>query len=80
MSNEVSIQASFETKIWSEIMINVFTCSILDSPSTYHYDDMDNGIYKSIVLEYTIKHLMKETSLGRRAAHNLVSRGQNIRA
>ena len=32
---------------------------MLDSPFTSDYDDMDNGVYKSKLLEHTIKHLMK---------------------
>ena len=38
-------------------MIGVITCSILESPYTSYYDDMDNGVSKSIVLGLTIKHL-----------------------
>ena len=47
---------------------------MLESPPTYNYDDMYNGVSKRTVLELTIKHLMKETSLGRREAQNLVRR------
>ena len=53
---------------------------MLESPSTSDYDEMDNGVYKSTVLLPTIKHLIKETSLCRRAARNLVSREQDIRS
>ena len=56
-------------------MINSITCSMLESPSTSYYDDMDNVVSKSIVFEHTIEHLMKEISLGRRTAHNFVSIG-----
>ena len=45
-------------------MINVITYSILDSPSTYDYDYIENVVYKSTVLEPTIKRLMKETIIG----------------
>ena len=33
-----------------KLMINVITCSMLESPSTSDYDDMDNGVSKSTVL------------------------------
>ena len=33
-----------------KLMINEITCSILDSPSTSDYDDMENGVSKSTVL------------------------------
>ena len=48
---------------------------MLESPSTYYYDEMDNDVSKSTVLEPTIKHLMKETILGHWSACNLVSIG-----
>ena len=80
MSNEVSRQVSIEKNYYHKLMINATTCSILESPSTYDYDEMYNGVYKSTVLEPTIKRLVKETSHGRRAARNLVSRVQNIGA
>ena len=41
-------------------MINL---TIFEYPSTSYHDETDNGVSKSIVLEPTIKHLMKETSL-----------------
>ena len=63
-----------------KLMIHAITSSMLDSPSTFNYDDMDNGVSKSTVLEPTTKHLMKKTSLGRSPAHTLVRRGQSIRA
>ena len=75
MSNEVSRQVNIE----KNLMINVINCSMMESKSTYDFDERDNGDYKSTVLERTIKHSIKETSLGCRAAHNLVTRGQNIR-
>ena len=59
-------------------MINAIFWSILESPPTSDYDDMDNSVYKSTVLEPTIKHLIKETSLCSQALRNLVKRGQNI--
>ena len=58
-----------------KLMINVINCSMLESPSTSGYDEMDNGVSKSTVLEPTIKHSMKETSLSRRSARNLVKIG-----
>ena len=63
-----------------KLIINAITCSMLEYPLTSGDDEMENGVSKSIVLEPTIKQLMKETSLCRRAARNLVMRGQNIRA
>ena len=36
------------------LMINVINCSMLESPSTSGYDEMDNGVSKSTVLEPTI--------------------------
>ena len=53
---------------------------MLESPSTADDDDMDNGFSKSTVLEPTIKHLMKETSLFYREEHNSVRRRENVRA
>ena len=41
------------------LMINAITCSILKCPSTSDYDEMENGVYKSKVINPTIKHLMK---------------------
>ena len=40
-------------------MINAIIWSMLDSLSTYDYDEIDNGVSKSTGLEHTIKHLMK---------------------
>ena len=60
-----------------KIMINAIICSMLEAPSTSDYDEMDNVVTKSTILEPTIKHLMKETSLGIQAALNLVRRGKN---
>ena len=42
-----------------KLMINFINCSILESPYTYDYDDMKNGVSKSTVLETTIRHLKK---------------------
>ena len=36
---------------------------MLEPPPTSDYIDMNNGVSKSTLLEPTIKHLMKETSL-----------------
>ena len=41
---------------------------------------MDNVVYKSTVLEPTIKHLIKETSLCHREEHNLIRKGENAGA
>ena len=51
---------------------------MLGSPYNLYYDDMENSVSKSTVLETRIKHLMKETSLDSWATRNLVRRGQNI--
>ena len=61
-------------------MINSINCLILESPSTSDYDDMENGVSKSTVLEPTIKHVVKYTSCGSREALNLVRRRQNIKS
>ena len=61
-----------------KLIINAITCSMLEYPSTSDYYEMENCVSKSTVLEPTTKHLIKETSLFRMAAQNLVSRGQNI--
>ena len=53
---------------------------MLESTSTSDYDDTENGVSKSTVLQPTIKHLMKETSPGSEAPRNLVIREQYIRA
>ena len=54
--------------------------SILESPSTSDYGDMDNGISKSTALEPTIKNLLKEKIIGSSVERNLVQRRQNIGA
>ena len=46
----------------NKLMINTINCSFLDNPSTSDDDEMDNGVSKSIILEPTIKSLMKEKS------------------
>ena len=61
-------------------MINIITCSMLDPPSNSDHNYMDNGVSKSTFLEFTIKHLMEETSLWPRAARNLASRGKFMRS
>ena len=38
-----------------KLLINAITCSMFESPSTSDYDDMDNGVSKSTVLELIIK-------------------------
>ena len=42
-----------------KLMINEINCSMLESTSTSDYEEMDNDVSKSKVLEPTIKHLMK---------------------
>ena len=49
---------------------------MLDYPSSYDDDDMENGVSKSTRLEPTIKNIIKETRLFRRTARNLVRRGK----
>ena len=61
-------------------MINAITCSLLESSSTSDDYEMNTGVYKSKHSKPTIKHFMKETRLGHRAACNLVNRVYNIRA
>ena len=78
MLNEFSRKVCFEKYFDQKLMINVIACSMLESPYTSDYDEMGNVDSKPTVLEPTIKHWMKETILGCRAAHNLVRRGQNI--
>ena len=62
-----------------KLMINTITCLVLESPYTSDKDDMDNGVYKSTVLEPTIKHLSKEPIICRKAARNLVIRRKSLR-
>ena len=40
----------------NKLIINVITCSILESLSTYDYAEMDKGALKLTCLERTIKH------------------------
>ena len=63
-----------------KIMINTITCSFFLSLYTSDYDEMENFVSKSTVLEPTLKHLMKETSLFCRAACNLARRRKNMGA
>ena len=62
-----------------KLTINAINWSLLKSPPTYDYDETDNGVSISTVLEPIIKHVIKETIRGRRASHHLVSRIKNIR-
>ena len=39
-----------EQKFDQKLMINMITCSMLEYPYTYDYDDMENGVYKSTFL------------------------------
>ena len=59
----------------NKLIINVITCSILESLYTSDYAEMENGVFKLTCLELTIKHLTKETILCHRAERNLVRRG-----
>ena len=59
-------------------MINAITWSMFESPFTSDYDDMENGVSKSTVLEPIIINLMKEKICGSSAARNWVRRGQTI--
>ena len=56
-------------------IINVITCSILESLSTSDYGEMDNGVFKLTYLKRTITYLTKETILCHRVELNLVRRG-----
>ena len=53
---------------------------MLESPSNYDYDDMENSVYESTVLEPTINHSTTERILGSSESCNLVRRGKNTRA
>ena len=57
--DKLLLKQNFDQKL----IINAINCSVLDYKPTSDYDEMDNCVYKSTVLEYTMKHLMKETSL-----------------
>ena len=59
----------------NKLILNVITSSILESPSTSDYGEMDNGVLKSTCLERTIKHVTEETILCHRVELNLVRRG-----
>ena len=59
--------------------MNAINCSVLESPSTSDDDEMNNGVFKSTLLEPTIKLLLKETRLCRRTARNFLIRGHNIK-
>ena len=61
-----------------KMTITAINWSTLKSPSTSDDDDINTGVSKIKYLEPTIKHLIKETRLTHRAAHNLVMRGHNI--
>ena len=63
-----------EQDIDKTLMINAITCSMLESSCNFDYDKVYNNFSKSTVLEPTIKHFMKQISLCRRAARNLVSK------
>ena len=64
MSNEVSIQVSIEKNFYQKLLINAIIWSMLEYISTPDYDETENGVSKSTVLQLTIKHLTKEKSLG----------------
>ena len=61
-----------------KLMIPAITCSMLESPSTSD-DGMNIDISKSTRLEPTTKHLTRGKRLCRRAARNLVRKGNNLR-
>ena len=63
-----------------KLMMNEITSSMLDFPSTSDYDEVKILFLNQTFLEPTIKHLIKETSLGSRAALNMVIRGKYLRA
>ena len=42
-------------KIDPKLTIKAITCSMLESPSTSDYDEIENGVSKSTVLEPMIK-------------------------
>ena len=50
----------FKQDAEKKLMINVITCSMLDSPSTSDDNDMNTGVSKSTSLEPTIKKWTKE--------------------
>ena len=50
MSNKVSTKVSIKKDVDKKFMINAINCSILKSPYTPDYYNMDNGVYKSTVL------------------------------
>ena len=60
--------------------MNKIDYSMLESMYTSEDDEIKNDVSKSTHLEHTIKHLMKETRRFRREAHNLLRRGNNIKA
>ena len=45
----------------NKLMTNAINFSILDHPYNFDYNEMENGVSKSKVLEPTIKNLIKET-------------------
>ena len=45
--------------VGKKLMINETNCSMLWSSSTSDYDNLENDVSKSRVLEPTIKHLIK---------------------
>ena len=55
-----------------KLMINGINWSMLESSSTSEYNEMYYSVSKSLVLQPTIKHLMKETSPFCSSAQNLV--------
>ena len=61
------------------MMITAINCSILDSTSTYDYDEMNIRAYKPTCFEPTVEKLMKKTRHACMSAQNLVNRGHNIR-
>ena len=51
MSNEVSLdKLVLKQDVDKKLIINAIACSMLESPSTSDYDDIENSVYKSTVL------------------------------
>ena len=47
--DKLVLKQNFDQKL----MTSLITCSILESPSTYYYDDIYGGVSRSTVLEPT---------------------------
>ena len=51
MSNEVSKKVFIEENVDEKLMITEITCSMLESPFTFDYDEMNIWVSKSTHLE-----------------------------